>query len=369
MKAGLRVAAAVFLPAACGFVPLIASAEITSADVNRDGATLHVTWTAPAPVDVWVAARADAPPQERRLAGKADADGRIDLPASAGRVYVLLDGAGDEVWTSERVIPLSGGSNFRDLGGYRTADGHRVKWGLLYRSAAMNNLTPQDLDLLSVLGVRTVCDLRSRQERMLAPDRVVDVRTVANEYEADLLFQDLANAKDPAAMQSAVDRLYTRLPKILQLQLQSTFRSLVDGEVPLAVHCSAGQDRTGLVSGLILAALGVPRQAIMQDYLLSNSLRRPANEKPSGDLEAVRDTNSFARFVLEQKAAAAAGHPLASPRPLYAADGRPQLAVAFDAIEAEEGSIEHYLECELNVGPTELDILRRRYLDPPGRGP
>jgi len=69
----------------------------------------------------------------------------------------------------QRVLPLQGGQNFRDLGGYRTRDGRTVRWGLLYRSGSMHNLTAADYAYLRKLGIRTVCDLRSRTERDREP--------------------------------------------------------------------------------------------------------------------------------------------------------------------------------------------------------
>ena len=93
----------------------------------------------------------------------------------------------------ERVLPLQGGQNFRDLGGYRTADGRTVKWGLLYRSGAMNALTPADFAALAKRGLVTVCDLRDTRERAKAP--------VAN---ADYSFAWLMQQPSPSKKASAI---------------------------------------------------------------------------------------------------------------------------------------------------------------------
>src|SRR6202043_1157809 len=68
-----------------------------------------------------------------------------------------------------RLVPLEGTVNFRDLGGYPAADGRRIRWGRIYRSDNLGALTPSDIDMLEVLGVRTVCDLRRDEERAMAP--------------------------------------------------------------------------------------------------------------------------------------------------------------------------------------------------------
>ena len=75
---------------------------------------------------------------------------------------------------SRRVLALEGGRNFRDLGGYRTNDGHAVKWRMLFRSGSPADLTAKDMTTLNGLGIRTVCDLRSTQERQDEPNRWVE---------------------------------------------------------------------------------------------------------------------------------------------------------------------------------------------------
>ena len=69
----------------------------------------------------------------------------------------------------ERVLPLRGGRNFRDLGGYRSADGRHVRWRRVFRSGVMNRLTDADRDYLATLEIRASCDLREAHERSLEP--------------------------------------------------------------------------------------------------------------------------------------------------------------------------------------------------------
>ena len=66
---------------------------------------------------------------------------------------------------ARRLVPLEGAANFRDLGGYRTADGRSVRWGTLFRSDALSELTPGDVKTVQGLGLRLVCDFRSDPER------------------------------------------------------------------------------------------------------------------------------------------------------------------------------------------------------------
>ena len=91
------------------------------------------------------------------------------------RHYVHLHHGDDPVAVAaERLVPLEGTLNFRDLGGYRTADGRQVRWGRVFRSDALGTLTDADLTYLEHLGVRLVCDFRDDLETQRAPSRVPD---------------------------------------------------------------------------------------------------------------------------------------------------------------------------------------------------
>jgi protein-tyrosine phosphatase len=150
-------------------------APVSEARVERGGSGAYqLAWSNPgAPVDVYVADEPYAPRESMRLAVDNDRDGRAVLTVKeAGRpyFYVATDG-GAGVWTAERVLPLQGGRNFRDMGGYATEDSRRVKWGKIYRSGSMAGLTEADQAYLSRLGVKLVCDLRTTQERKAEPNK------------------------------------------------------------------------------------------------------------------------------------------------------------------------------------------------------
>lgn len=89
--------------------------------------------------------------------------------ADTRHYFKIVPQAGEPVITAVRLLPLEGGRNFRDLGGYETADGQTVKWGVAFRSGVMNGLTDADYDYLSDLGIKTVCDFREGDERASEP--------------------------------------------------------------------------------------------------------------------------------------------------------------------------------------------------------
>src|SRR5580693_307290 len=124
-------------------------------------------------VEVFASSRPDRIDSEKSVGILREATGDFSVPERAGRIYFHLRSSNGAIRVvSVRRLPLEGANNFRDLGGYRTADGHYVRWGLVYRSGYLVNLTPKDSDYLNTLGIRLVCDVRADGERLRAPDAV-----------------------------------------------------------------------------------------------------------------------------------------------------------------------------------------------------
>lgn len=261
--------------------------------------------------------------------------------------------------TYRRLLPLEGSSNFRDLGGYKTQDGRTVRRGLLFRSGVMTWLSEEDQDWLSRLGVDAVVDLRSREELELFPNRWVQsagIDYITHDYS---ITDMLGNAADSRIDVSDMGSLYRRIAYSIVPQLRLYFDRLLTGEAPVVVNCSAGQDRTGIASALLLTALGVPREVVVEDYLLSSDFRRPRIERGQVDLEAAAaEGNAFAALMARYSDADESM--LASP--LVTADGVPYLSLAFESIEQDYGSVEAFLDEEIGVDAEALQRLRRLYL-------
>ena len=262
--------------------------------------------------------------------------------------------------TYEHLLPLQGGSNFRDLGGYQTADNKTVKRGLLFRSGAMSSLTRRDEAYLARFNFDTVMDLRSTDERDLYPDYWAKNAKLNYEF-VDYSMMDLmkgtAAGKDPR--QFRMDEMYRGMPLHMKPQLTLYFDNLIKGNAPIVVHCSAGQDRTGIASALLLTALGVPREQIYKDYLLSMEYRRPLIEMGDVDLAVAAKTNTFAAMMLQYKGKmdTTKGNPLVMP------DNTPFLQYAFEAIDAQYGSVENYLDKEIGVSERDIKRLKKLYLN------
>lgn len=262
-----------------------------------------------------------------------------------------------------RCIRLKGGSNLRDIGGYSAADGRRVKWGHVYRSGSLWGLTKADWSWVDQQEIRAVCDLRSDGEREIAPTvwrgRLAPLQ-VDEVYSADHLFARRNQASE-AGVGEMETVLYSIFARVLAPSFRSFFRALTDGHVPAIVHCTAGQDRTGLAVSLLLTALGVDRDKIYADYLLSTDLRVPENEIDQSLLPTLADSNAVARFytdLVQER-----GPDVFKPRRLVDAAGVPLLETALGVIVRDWGSLDAYLEVELGVGPAEVRELRGRLLE------
>ncbi len=196
-----------------------------------------------------------------------------------------------------KVIALQGCSNLRDLGGYRAADGRRLRMGRVFRGASLANLTEAGLVEFAALGIRTICDLRGTQECGRAPSRLPDrdaPEVVALPIEPrvgaslrDLLARNATRGEDMYAVLQTAYSAYAgehlpRYRRLFELMLE-------DGRLPLLFHCSAGKDRTGFGAALLLTALDVPRETVIADYLATNRIWTREHALPPDTPPALRD--------------------------------------------------------------------------------
>lgn len=331
-------------------------ARVASEKVERTSADrVVVTWSAQGPVDVYVADRPDASKEAMQLVSDDDGDGRHELAADLiSRPYFLLVDVkdGGSVRVAERILPLTQGSNFRDIGGYRTSDGRTVRWGRIYRSGATPLLTEDDLRRVRDLGLTQMIDLRSNEERVLAPSRIegVPYATVGYSIGAMALEQ---NGRVPD-----METVYRGFPDLLAPQMKILFASLLRNEGPVVYNCSAGQDRTGFATALILRALGVPVKTVMEDYHLSTTYRQPQHEMPRLTPELIAANPGAAVFAQYQK-----DPKYLTPQPLKDSVGTGYLAYALDEIDLRWGSVAAYLKAEAGIGPAELSRLKAMYLE------
>lgn len=220
---------------------------------------------------------------------------------TAVRHYFRLEFKGG-VWdgrsllAAERVLPLYKGVNMRDVGGFHTADGQMVRWGLLYRSGSLSRLTEADLAYLQRLGLRLVFDLRSEHERARQPDRLPEVDGLVERP----LPMDSVDRWERARGAYAI---FFRRGRLDDFLLDGYRRVMIDGkahvigeifqrladpaQLPALLHCTAGKDRTGLVVAMLLLTLGVPEDTVVADYTLSNLFYEHFRKGIMADLKQV----------------------------------------------------------------------------------
>ncbi|MET8945013.1 tyrosine-protein phosphatase [Streptomyces sp. NPDC004542] len=254
---------------------------------------------------------------------------------------------------------LTGVRNFRDVGGLPTADGRRVRSGVLFRSGHLAHATDQDAEFLASLGLHTVFDFRNAADKKLeGPD--VDLPGVRNvnlplsdpadgaefwkmvrDGDLDQLRAILGDGKAEHRMVTSYRRIVTERTA----EHSQVLHALAEDSVPALMHCAAGKDRAGISIAVTLLAVGVERDAIVADYLESNAKHRRYRVRRGGSPDT-----AYTPEVMELL------NPLFDARAEY-------LWAAFASFEETWGGVDAYLEQGLGLTPRTRERLRARLLD------
>lgn len=237
---------------------------------------------------------------------------------------------------------LEGASNFRDVGGYRNAQGRLVRRGQVFRSDHLANLTAQDVLRLQAWGVGHSLDFRGAAESTATPYAIAGVQRLALSIEPTVIarMQALAAQGVVPSTEETVEMMRETYRDFVNHHAHTFGRflkQLLEAPTPQVFHCTAGKDRTGFAATLLLCALGVDRATIEQDYLLTNQLY-----KRDARLEGV-------------------GHPhvmqvLWQVQPAF-------LHAALDAVDAQHGGMDAYLQGAVGLGSQELKALQDLLLE------
>ena len=180
---------------------------------------------------------------------------------------------------SERRLPLEGTVNFRDLGGYETIDGQRVKWGKIFRSDHLSRLTDGDIAYLQRMKIQSVCDFRTPAEAQKRPDRFPGDGPGEHfhlpidnlKFDPTTLFEKLKRGDTSWLTREFLIDGYIINVDTFGTVWGQVFRRLADAaQLPLVFHCTGGKDRAGTCAALILLALGIPEDTVIFDHGLSN---------------------------------------------------------------------------------------------------
>jgi protein-tyrosine phosphatase len=253
----------------------------------------------------------------------------------------------------QRRVPLEGVANFRDLGGYRTEDGKSVKWGLLYRSDALNALTDDDVRHLVSLNIQRVVDFRTPAEADPHPDRLpqgliheslpVPLEVPKPDLSSLNDRKELAPVAEEAWLKAIDQVLVAQAYPLFVRDSTPSYRAWMQGllNAPPGAqifHCTGGADRTGFAAAVLLRVLGVPEDTIVQDYLLTNQYLFSARGR------AFLDKRTPVKLPAGLKM-----------HPRY-------LKAAFAEITRKYGSFDHYLLEGLGIDAAARARLKAKYV-------
>ena len=271
---------------------------------------------------------------------------------------------------NKRYLDFEGTTNFRDLGGYVGHNGKTVKWGQIFRADALNKLTDKDITLLEAMKLKTIVDFRSPKEIVDNEDKAIK-DTVYFNLNPKAEVAQLASAS-PANDKQKIDKLLSiansdqgesyflvhsddmakQMRKLVSdpvaiSQYQKLMELLLaDDGAPLVYHCRGGKDRTGVATMFILLALGVSKDQIYSDYILTNTYKEVRNEMRMDEYRNLTDNQNVLDYL----------------RNLLLAKEE-YLDAAFDEMIKVSGSSDNYLKQVLMIDDDKLTTLRNRYLE------
>ncbi len=351
------LATAVLAQPGCGTpeqtLPLRPAGEITTAEVGRtDDGSYRLRWTVEppgAPVAVFASTDPANIPHAEPVAETTEAEAIVSgLDPRQRHYFELVPEGGEGFVSATRFVHLQGAQNFRDIGGYETREGRRVRWGAVFRSDDLVDLTDPDLTLVSNMGIRVVCDLRRKSRREVAPDRLPTQNAPAT------LNLDISEATDGGGSSSIeewsdeeaeaqmAEGYARRIRTAGPLYGQMIDRLIGPANRPFLFHCQGGKDRAGTGAALLLLALGVAEDTVVEDYLLTNQ----AYEKAGIDPAARAAERGISVNVMKV---------LMSALPSF-------IDTAFNEMRSMSGSVDGYLREQVGLTSEEHDRLRAELL-------
>ncbi len=291
----------------------------------------------------------------------------LDLRNLVAAGLLLLTAAGlVQGGDDRRHVPLDGQSNFRDLGGYETTDGRKLKWGEVFRSGELPRLSDADVDRLESLGVRTVVNFLTPAEiEQRGEDRLpAGVQKIAAPIAGaeDELVLVVLEARMTGDFSAVPPELNADIHRILLTDAKEEYAALLRAAAdpanrPLVFHCSHGVHRTGTAAAVLLSALGVPWETVREDYLLSNVYRA---EEIDRRLAELRD------LAAENQGVSPESVDTTNMEAFYRLQGAYIEASLEEAVE-KHGSMEAYIRDGLGLTQEEIRTLRDQLLvTPPG---
>ncbi len=259
-------------------------------------------------------------------------------------VSVLASSAFSNELAYDRVIHLKGTSNTRDIGGYVTSDERTLRWGQIIRSENLSRLTADDFRKLEGIGVKTVIDLRTQREHDKAPTvwqgdhpPMFYHFPVGDSQNDWFKAQRRMMSKNRFTEKQALEHMVEGY-RMIAAEGPPSYQKLMDlvldqSNWPILIHCNAGKDRAGIAVTLILEALGVDRETIMEEFLLTNEVGR--SQEKAVFLSKERN-NSMGVRATARSPSASAWYPIVGVKP-------EMLEAFYASVEEQYGSMDAFL--------------------------
>ena len=250
-----------------------------------------------------------------------------------------------------RLLPMDGAHNARELGGYKTTDGKYVKWGMLYRSDKLSDISDTDQVYLQNLGIKKIIDFRSKEEKEEDPDIIpkgIDY------IEMPISVDGAMRSKIEAVLKGETNKDVKSFLIDANKEFVSNYtdvyedflRNLIDDDGPALFHCTAGKDRAGFAAAITLIALGVSKEDVINDYMKTNQFTKERIEEIIGQIELMTLYQTDAEIL----------------RPLLGVE-REYIETAFQTAEEKYGSLENFIRDGLNISDEDIQKLRNKFIE------
>ena len=250
-----------------------------------------------------------------------------------------------------RQLPMDGAHNTRELGGYKTTDGKSVKWGMLYRSDKLSDISDTDQEYLQDLGIKKIIDFRSKEEKEEDPDIIpkgIDY------IEMPISVDGAMRSKIEAVLKGETNKDVKSFLIDANKEFVSNYtdvyedflRNLIDDDGPALFHCTAGKDRAGFAAAITLIALGVSKEDVIDDYMKTNQFTKERIEEIIAQIELMTLYQTDAEIL----------------RPLLGVE-REYIEAAFQTAEEKYGSLENFIRDGLNISDEDIQKLRNKFIE------
>ena len=249
-----------------------------------------------------------------------------------------------------RLLPMDGSHNTRELGGYKTTDGKSIKWGMLFRSDKLSDISKADQAYLQNLGIKKIIDFRSKEEKAEDPDIVPKgISYIEMPISVDGAMRSKIEAVLKGETNKEVKSFLIDANKEFVSDYNGVYedflKNLIDDDGPALFHCTAGKDRAGFAAAITLIALGVSKEDVIKDYMKTNQFTEERIEEIIGQIELMTLYQTDAEVL----------------RPLLGVE-REYIETAFQTAEDEYGSLMNFIRHGLNISDDDLQKLRTKFL-------